>query len=282
MWHHVVEGIRRARARLTPGVRTEEAVMSRVESYAPGTPSWVDLASPDVAASPAFYGDLFGWSAPELPPEAGGYRMFLKDGAPVAGCGPIMMEGQPPAWTTYVSVTDADATVARVAGAGGTVFVPPMDVLDAGRMSVFADSTGAACALWQPKDHPGAGLVNEPGTLVWNELSTRDPAAAIAFYGHVFGWEGATADMGGADYTEWKLDGTTIGGMMERPAEMPPEVPDYWLTYFGTDDCDATVASAVSGGATVIVPATDIPPGRFAILVDPNGATFAVIRMAGG
>jgi len=252
----------------------------RVESYASGTPSWVDLASADVAAAVAFYGDLFGWDAPELPPEAGGYRMFEKDGIPVAGCGPIMMEGQPSAWTTYVSVADADATLARVSAGGGVIFVPPMDVLEAGRMAVFADTTGAACAVWQPRDHPGAGLVNEPGSLVWNELSTRDPAAAVTFYSHVFAWEAETSDMGGADYTEWRLGGTTVGGMMERPAEMPPEVPDYWLTYFGTDDCDATVARAEAGGASVILPATDIPPGRFAILVDPGGATFAVIRLA--
>ena len=261
-------------------VHTEEDIMSRVESYASGTPSWVDLASPDVAASAAFYGSLFGWSAPDLPPEAGGYRMFEKDGVPVAGCGPIMMEGQPPAWTTYVSVVDADASVARVTGAGGTVFVPPMDVLDAGRMAVFADTTGAACAVWQPKGHPGAGLVNEPGTVVWNELSSRDPSAAVAFYTHVFGWDAHTIDMGGSDYTEWRLGGAPVGGMMERPAEMPPEVPDYWLTYFGTDDCDAAVAAAQAAGATVVVPATDIPPGRFSILLDPAGATFAVIRMA--
>ena len=146
--------------------------MSRVESYAPGTPSWVDLASPDVERSIAFYGDLFGWDAPELPPEAGGYRMFESGGVPVAGCGPIMMQGQPPAWTTYVSVADADAAVARVTVAGGTVLAPPMDVLDAGRMAVFSDTTGAACAVWQPRRHPGAGLVNQSGALVWNELST--------------------------------------------------------------------------------------------------------------
>ena len=260
--------------------RTEEHHMTRLQSYAPGTPSWVDLASPDVAASVAFYGDLFGWQAPELPPEAGGYRMFELDGVPVAGCGPIMMDGQPPAWTTYVSVDDADAAVAAVTVAGGTVFVPPMDVLDVGRMAVFADTTGAACAVWQPRAHPGAGIVNEPGALVWNELSSRDTAAAAGFYSGVFGWEAAVTDLGGTEYTEWRLGDALIGGMMERPAEMPAEVPDYWLVYFGTDDCDAAVAKAAAGGATVVVPPTDIPPGRFSILTDPAGAVFAVIRMA--
>ncbi len=148
--------------------------MPRIDSYSPGTPSWVDLASPDVEASVAFYGGLFGWEAPELAPEAGGYRTFELGGVAVAGCGPIMMEGQPPAWLTYVSVDDADGAVARITEAGGTVYVQPMDVLDVGRMAVFADPTGGACAVWQAKAHIGAGLVNEPGALVWNELATRD------------------------------------------------------------------------------------------------------------
>jgi predicted enzyme related to lactoylglutathione lyase len=254
--------------------------MPRRESYVPGTPSWVDLASPDVEASVAFYGSLFGWKAPELAPEAGGYRTFELDGVSVAGCAPIMMEGQPPAWLPYVSVDDADASAARVTDAGGTVYVPPMDVLDVGRMVVFADPTGAACALWQAGTHIGAGLVNEPGALVWNELSTRDTGAAIAFYTQVFGWEAGTIDMGGSAYTEWKLGGETIAGMMEMPAEMPAEVPAHWLNYFGTDDTDGTVERATAGGATVVVPPTDIPPGRFSVLVDPGGATFAVIKMA--
>ena len=254
--------------------------MPRVESYAPGTPSWVDLASPDVDTSVAFYGDLFGWEAPALAPEAGGYRRFEIGGVPVAGVGPIMMEGQPPAWTTYVSVADADAVVAAVSTAGGSVFVPPMDVLDVGRMAVFADPTGAACAVWQPRAHIGAGLVNEAGALVWNELSSRDTAAAAAFYTQVFGWTANTIDLGGTPYTEWQLDGSTIGGMMAMPDEMPAEVPSYWLAYFGTDDTDATVDRAAGAGATVILPATDIPPGRFSILSDPAGATFAVITLS--
>ncbi len=254
--------------------------MARVESYAAGTPSWVDLASPDVDASVAFYGGLFGWDAPELAPEAGGYRTFQLDGVPVAGVGPIMVPGQPPAWLTYVSVDDADAAADRITQAGGTVFVPPMDVLDVGRMVVFADPTGAACAVWQARAHQGAGLVNEPGALTWNELSSRNTPAAADFYSAVFGWGAATAQMGHGEYTEWQLDGFPVGGMMPMPEEVPAEVPSYWLAYFGTADCDATVTRARDGGAQVVVPPSDIPPGRFAVLADPTGATFAVIRLA--
>ena len=195
--------------------------MPPVTAYTPGTPSWVDLASADLAASASFYSTLFGWDAVDQGEEAGHYHLFELNGVPVAGAGPIMMEGQPPAWTTYVSVEDADASIAKVAQAGGTVFVEPMDVLDVGRMAVFADSTGAAAAVWQPATHIGAGLVNEPGALAWNELNTRDAAAAKTFYGAVFGWEGETGSMGEMEYTEWKLGGVVIGGMLAMPGRGP-------------------------------------------------------------
>lgn len=251
-------------------------------SYVPGTPSWVDLATPDLAASAGFYSSLFGWDAHDQGPEAGHYHMMEKGGVPVAGAGPIMMEGQPPAWTTYISVTDADTSIAKVKAAGGMVFVEPMDVLDVGRMAVFADPSGAAAAVWQPRRHIGAELVNEPGALTWNELSTRDLPAASAFYAEVFGWQSETADMGGMEYTTWMLDGEQIGGMMAMPAEVPAEVPSYWLAYFGTADCDATVVAATKDGGTLVAGPMDIPAGRFAVLADPVGAMFGVIALAGG
>ncbi len=249
-------------------------------SYAPGTPSWVDLASPDLPRSVAFYSSLFGWDAVDQGEEAGHYHMFEKEGVPVAGAGPIMMEGQPPAWTTYISVVDADASIAKVKAAGGVVFVEPMDVLDVGRMAVFADPSGAATAVWQPRLHIGAGVVNEPGALTWNELSTRDIPAATAFYAEVFGWSSETTDMGPMTYTMWRLDGQEIGGMMDMPAEVPAEVPSHWLAYFGTADCDATVASATADGATLVAGPMDIPTGRFAVMADPTGAMFAFIALA--
>ncbi len=157
-----------------------------------------------------------------------------------------MMEGQPTAWTTYVSVADADAAVAKAKEAGAAmVFVEPMDVMDVGRMAVFADPTGAVIAVWQPKAHKGAGIVGEPGTLCWNELASRDTAAASAFYRSVFGWDAASTDIGDMQYFEWKLGDNTVGGMMPMAAEVPAEVPSYWLAYFAVADCDAAVAKAI-------------------------------------
>jgi uncharacterized protein len=249
--------------------------------YVANTPRWVDLGSPDLEASKRFYSDLFGWGAESMGEEAGGYTLFQQGGAQIAGAGPLMMEGQPTAWTTYVYVDDLDAIAAKVSAAGGTVLVALMDVLDVGRMGVFLDATGAAFAAWQPKAHTGAGLFNEPVSLTWNELASRDIEASKRFYGSVFGWEGTTNPWGPTSYTEWKVNGNTIGGMREMGAQDPADVPPHWLAYFSVADADATVAKAEGLGARTLVPPMTIDPGRFAVLSDPQGAVFAVIATGG-
>ena len=255
--------------------------MAEFKSYLPGTPSWVDLSSVDLSGAKSFYRGLFGWDATQGGPEAGGYCMFQKEGKNVAGLGPVMHEGQYPSWMTYVTVDDADATVARVVAAGGTVVVDPMEVLDAGRMAVFLDPTGAALALWQPRAHTGADLANEASTFTWNELQTRDTAAAVSFYRSVFGW-GTHSRNGLMRYTEWKRGDHSVGGMMDMPAEVPPQIPAYWLVYFAVDDCDASVSRATElGGAALLAP-IEVEPGRLAVLSDPTGAVFAVITMNTG
>ncbi len=252
--------------------------MPEFTSYDAGTPSWVDLASQELAASNAFYGTLFGWEADDQGEDMGHYTLMRKNGKTVAGNMQVMSEGQPSAWVTYVSVEDADATVERAQKAGATVFVGPMDVSDIGRMAVFADPEGAAIGVWQPKTFKGAELANEAGAFVWNELNTRDIAAAKAFYSEVFGWKPNDMDMGDMSYTEWKLGDKPVAGMMTMPDMVPAEVPAHWLVYFGVEDADGTVSKSTELGATTLVPPTDIPPGRFAVLADPDGAAFAVIK----
>lgn len=253
--------------------------MPEFTSYPSGTFSWVDHGAKDIAASNSFYSTLFGLVAEDQGEEAGHYTILRKAGKAVAGNMGIMTEGQPSAWTSYVSVDDADKTVEVATKAGATVFVEPMDVMDIGRMAVFADPTGAAIGLWQPKTFIGSELANEAGTFCWNELNTRDVPAAKAFYSEVFGWTPNDMDMDGMTYTEWKIGDRSIGGMMPMPDMVPAEVPAHWLVYFGTDDTDATVAKATGLGAAALVPPTDIPPGRFSVLMDPDGAAFAVIKM---
>jgi uncharacterized protein len=248
--------------------------------FPPGTPSWIDLGTPDVDASIDFYGDLFDWTASEPgPPEAGGYRFFMQDGKMVAGLGPLMMEGQPPAWLSYVTVADADETAAKARDGGGTVLVGPLDVLDVGRMAVVADPGGAALGLWQARRHTGAQIVNEPVSLAWNELNTRDTEAAKPFYDATFGWEANTAQMGEIEYTTWQLGEQPVGGMVAMAEQIPAAVPAHWLAYFAIHDTDETVEKAKAGGGELKFGPVDIPAGRFAVLADPHGAIFGVIRM---
>ncbi len=253
--------------------------MPEFTSYDPGTPSWVDHATKDLESSNSFYGALFGWVAEDQGEEMGHYTIMRKGGKSVAGNMTAMSEDQPSAWITYVSVDDADATVDLAKKAGAMVFAEPMDVSDIGRLAVFADPGGAAIGVWQPKTFKGAELANETGAFVWNELNTRDVSAAKTFYPEVFGWEPSDLDMGGMSYTEWKLGDKTVAGMMTMPDMVPAEVPAHWLVYFGVDDTDASVSRASELGATTLVPPTDIPPGRFAVLADPDGAVFAAIKM---
>lgn len=253
--------------------------MPEVTEYAPGTPSWADVSSPDLEAAKRFYGELFGWTAEAQPdPAAGGYTLLRRDGKEVAGLGPAQ-PGQPTAWTTYVSVADADATARRAREAGGTVLLEPMDVMDAGRMAMVADPTGAVFAIWQPGLHIGAALVNEPGSLCWNELQTRDPARAQTFYEHTFGWTGEAFE-GPMSYTNFKLGDHEVAGMMEMGADFPDEVPCHWAVYIAVADCEATVKRAQELGGSVLVAPTKSPPGTFALLADPHGATFHVLEFA--
>ena len=256
--------------------------MSDVEQYAPGTPSWVDVSSPDPDAAAAFYSGLFGWTAgePGSIEETGGYRMFELRGRVVAGLGPMQPNVPVPVWTTYITVADAEQACAAAREAGGVVFLEPMDVLTAGRMAVIADPQGAVFSVWQPLDRIGCEIVNEPGALAWNELATRDTGAASAFYGAVFGWTAEASPAGPVDYTTWMLGGAPVGGMMAMDENYPPGVPPNWLVYVGVEDCAAACGLATEpGGAGQMGPMT-IAAGTFAVLSDPFGAVFAVIALS--
>jgi hypothetical protein len=187
----------------------------------------------------------------------------------------------PPNWCTYVNVDSLDATVAKVVANGGTVLMPPMDVMEAGRMSIFADPTGAVIGLWQPGQHLGAQLANEPGTYCWSELITTDLDQAKAFYKAVFNWDAESQGPAGGPvaYTEWKLDGRSIGGMLAKSPEMPAEMPNLWGVYFAVADTDAAAAKAQELGGSLIMAPMDIEPGRFAVLADPVDAMFNLLAL---
>ena len=260
--------------------------MPEMTTYAPGTPCWVDLSSPDLDATVSFYGSLFGWDAPQMEnaEETGDYRQAMLNGRAAAGLMPQMQAGQPTAWTTYIATDDADATAAKVREAGGQVVVEPMDVMDLGRMAVFADPTGAVCGVWQPGSFAGAGIVSEPGAFTYNELETRDPDAAKEFHGTVFGWE--FRDFGDeGNYWTIHLSGQDrpVAGVMDIRGLVPDEIPPHWLVYFFVNDVDVAAEKATSAGATLANGPMDIPDvGRFAVLTDPHGAAFGLWKSAGG
>ncbi|MDQ1402899.1 MAG: uncharacterized protein QOG03_1215 [Actinomycetota bacterium] len=254
--------------------------MAERTGYVAGTPSWVDLGSPDLDAAKAFYGGLFGWEFGETDPNAGGYTMATVRGKNVAGLLNQMDPSQPPFWATYVSVDDADGVAKLVADNGGTVLVPPMDVFDSGRMAVFLDPEGTAIGVWQPAAHIGAQLVNEHGTVTWNELATRDPDQAAAFYTTVFGWGADEEDFApGVRYTQWKVGGESVGGMIAMDETWPAEIAAHWMVYFAVDDVDAAAAKVTDLGGNVHVAPSDIPPGRFSVVSDPQGTHFSLIKM---
>jgi predicted enzyme related to lactoylglutathione lyase len=252
--------------------------MGKRTEYPHGTFSFADVMATDVEGATSFYTEFFGWSAHTLRPgEETEYTLFSKEGAPVAGTFVQPPEaGGPPNWVSYVNVDDADKTAALAREAGGSVVIEPRDVEDAGRMAVILDPQGAGLCAWQPREHFGAGIVNEPGALAWNELRSPDPTAVLRFYEQLFGWSFQETDMGsGLAYITVKVGDKSNGGMIPSQvlgADMPP----HWGVYFGVEDTDKDVERAGELGAKVLAPPMDVPMGRFASLMDPQGAAFSI------
>lgn len=252
-------------------------------SYTQGTPNWVDLQTTDQDAAKTFYASLFGWTYDDQPmPPSGVYSMAKLGADNVAAIAPQSPElaaaGVPPIWNTYLAVDSADDAVAKVEAAGGQVAMTPFDVMDAGRMAFVLDPTGAAVAFWQADQHIGASLVNEPGTVGWNELITTDPAAAAAFYEQVLGLTTSTMNMGTGEYTLFEVNGQMVGGTSKPQM---PGMPNHWHVFFVVADADATAAKVTELGGSILTQPFDTPFGRIAVASDPQGAAFSIIQPAG-
>lgn len=246
--------------------------MSERSSYEPGTFSWVDLATSDAEAAKRFYAELFGWEFDEQPVPGGGtYAMVTKDGREVAG---LSASDQPPHWNSYVTVASADDAAARAQELGATIVAPPFDVMDAGRMAVVQDPTGAIVSVWEPRASHGAALVNAPGALTWNDLTTPDPDAAARFYGDWLGW--TTEEIPGGDgYRVIRNGERTNGGMLPLRPEMGG-VPPNWMPYFGVEDLEQATARVRELGGAVHFGPMQVPQGAFTVVGDPQGAVFAL------
>lgn len=245
-------------------------------------PAWVDLASADAAASREFYERLFGWDVEVNPdPMYGGYGLAKIDGMDAAGIGPKMDPNAPTAWNLYIGTDDLDALVARVRAAGGTAVMEPLDVGDQGRMAVFRDPAGAHISSWQGR-RMGGFRTNAPNSYGWAELNARGIDRALPFYTSVFGWETRTSPMGEGQppYTEFLRDGVSVAGAWEMNELMPAEVPSYWQVYFAVDDVDAAFRRTLELGGRESVAPQEFPGGRFAIVSDPQGASFGLLKMS--
>jgi uncharacterized protein len=273
------------------------------DEYLPGVPCWVDTSQPDPESAVDFYSGLFGWEFEDVMPPGSPGKYFIGRlrGGDVAAVG-SQPEGGPPmaVWNTYVWVESADEAASKAAAAGGAVLTDPFDVMDAGRMAVCADPAGAAFCAWQAKEHRGARIVNEPGSLSFNGLNTRDPEGAKSFYGSVFGWKTLGLDAG---FEMWTLPGygdhleAGDPGLRERMAETgapagfedvvaslnpladdQPEMPPHWGVTFAVDDADAIARRAAELGGQVVAPPFDAPWVRMTVVADPQGATFTASK----
>lgn len=252
--------------------------MGQRTQHTPGTFSWTDLNTTDQEAAKAFYSALFGWEITDMPAGEGvNYSMAAIDGKWVAAISPQPQQqreaGVPPAWNSYITVENIDEAAARAGELGATVHAGPFDVLEAGRMAVVQDPQGAWFLLWQARDHIGAGLVNAPGALSWNELGTPDLEGSAKFYGDLLGWT-TTPMEGDQPYLVISTaDGHSNGGI--RPPA-PPGAPPFWLVYFATADIDASTARVGELGGNVLMAPMDIGIARIAVVQDPQGAVFAL------
>jgi hypothetical protein len=254
--------------------------MATVTQHATGTFCWPELATTDQPRAKEFYTRLFGWGFDDSPMGEGQVYTMLKLGERTVGALFQMgseQAGMPPHWSAYVAVASADQAAKQAATLGARIVMEPFDVMEHGRMAVIQDPQGAMVALWQAKEHAGAGVLDEPGALCWTELMTTDTAAAARFYTGLFGWTAESTPMGAAAYTVFKRGDKSAAGMMAISPEMGP-MPPNWLGYFAVQDCDQSVARAIMLGGQVAVSPTDVPTvGRFAVLHDPQGATFAIL-----
>jgi predicted enzyme related to lactoylglutathione lyase len=291
--------------------------MPERDGYIAGVPCWVDASEPDPEAAAGFYGGLFGWDFEDVMPpgsdasyliaraEASGWSLFDTSGGSrsgdVAAVASVSEAGPAAAtWNTYFWVDSADEAATRARDAGGRVVIEPFDFLDACRTAVLADPEGAAFRVWEARRHRGAQVVNDPGSLNFNGLNTRDVGRARSFYGSVFGWEALA--MGGGlqmwalpgygDHLEGLSPGLRRGmaeaGAPERFEDVvatinpftddQPGVPAHWSVTFAVDDADAAAATAAELGGAVVVPPFDAPWVRMTVLADPQGATFIASR----
>ncbi|MGA5873554.1 VOC family protein [Streptomyces cinereoruber] len=255
--------------------------MTEATRRPPGTPCWVSLMVHGLDATQEFYRALFGWEFVPGPEQLGPYVRALLGGKEVAGIGRMPADRHLRiAWTPYLATEDADETAEGVRGCGGTVAVGPLDAGEAGRMAICSDPTGAVFGIWQAEEHHGTATAGPPGTPVWNELLTYETSIG-KFYRTVFGFELEPADPPGDDYATLFVDGTPVASLHGVGDALPRDRGPHWMTYFEVADVDAAARLVVELGGRVLSPPRDGTAGRLALVADPEGAVFTLVRSVG-
>jgi predicted enzyme related to lactoylglutathione lyase len=259
--------------------------MTNIDRHPPGSFCWIELHTTDQNAAKSFYDALFGWDPEDMPMGPNDfYTIFKLQGRDAAaGCTlrpDERSQGVPPHWMIYITVDNADASVAKAQPLGGKILAPAFDVMDAGRMAVIQDPTGAACCLWQANKNTGVGIAHVHGTLCWADLSTPGPKRAADFYSGLFGWQFMADEKDPSGYLHIKNGEHFIGGILPA-TQHQPGTPPHWLAYFHVDDVDVTASKAKQMGAQLYLPPMSMEGvGRMSVIADPQGAVFAIFKSA--
>lgn len=247
-------------------------------TFHPGSPVWIDLNTSDAERARPFYTALFGWEYEDGGPEYGGYAQILKDGHQIGGLMPHQGDGPPDTWSVYLAVTDVNAAAARVATAGGTVVVEPMEIPGMGKFAFFVDPAGGAIGAWQAGGLPGFDLEEVHGAPAWCEEMSRSFRPALDFYRHVFDWNiDLMSDTDEFRYARHMVDGEAQAGIMDASSHLPDGAPSSWFVYFLVDDADAAAATVVEHGGTVAKGPEETEFGRLAVVRDPLGAEMKIV-----
>jgi predicted enzyme related to lactoylglutathione lyase len=239
-----------------------------------GSFCFAELHTADVEGAKRFYGDLLGWKAVDSPVD--GYTLFQLDGKDVAGLRRV--EQSTSRWIPFLSVASADSTSAKALQLGAAVMRPAADTRDLARTAVLRDPAGGMLGLWEARGHAGAALLDEPGSLWWSELLTRDVAVAKTFYSNLLGWRAIDTLKYGIRYSVFKLGDESLAGLLPIGADWGAVSP-YWQILFAVDNCDARVDRAKKAGGSLVFGPNDVPnAGRAAIVSDPRDAVLVLMQ----
>ena len=239
---------------------------------------WFEYVTTDIQKAKGFFGELFGWTAQEMPKsELGGYTMIASGERTIGGY-LATPEGAPKQahWLSHLGVKSAAETAAQVQKLGGKLLKGPIKMGEFGTMAIVKDPHDGVLALWQPaKDEAQPAPTNN--TFCWNELASSDPKASVAFYTAIGGFTNKAQDMGKmGTYNVLESDGQPRAGIMSKQMA---EQPHAWLPYVQVASADKIAEKATKLGGSVIVPPTDVPNvGRFAVLLDNQGGALGILQ----